>query len=159
MSHRHVLLPKAVPVRRPWLEATVILGVAFLIALYAFYRSGDRPSEYEYSTTMGTVLDTRIVVDSMRESRYGGLIYYRIEADVSFEIQGRQQERWLTASETTTARELLMARLSNKPKACRVYWRPDHPENARCEFQIPSPPGQSTQAGRTGCGKGRETVG
>jgi hypothetical protein len=147
MSHRHVLVSRAVPVRRPRLEAAVILGVAVLIALYAFYRSGDRPSDFEYVTIMGTVLDTRIVVDSMRENRYGGLIYYKVEADVRFEIQGRQQERWLTASETTTARELLMARLSTKPKFCRVYWRPGHPENARCEFQIAAPSGQSTQAG------------
>jgi hypothetical protein len=89
----------------------------------------------DHLTAQGNVSDTRIVIDHIRDSQYGGLIFYRIEALVSYEIEGQTQNRWLVASEITTAREFLVAKLADHPKACQVYWLPNHSENARCRFQ------------------------
>jgi hypothetical protein len=52
----------------------------------------------------GSIRETRIVVDHIVDSQYGGLIYYPVEARTRYEFEGRTQERWLTASEITTTR-------------------------------------------------------
>jgi hypothetical protein len=137
MSHSHAKVTGAFPSapRRLWLE--VIFGLAFfgLAAVATLFITTDRESNHDFFTSTGTILESRIVVDSMRESGFGGAILYRIEAHVTYDLDGRQQDRWLPASEVTTARPLLAARLASNPKTCMVYWRPNHPENARCQLK------------------------
>jgi hypothetical protein len=109
----------------------VILVIVFFMAVRLPQGSIDN----RYLTAGGKVTETRIVIDHIQDSQYGGQIYYRIDAHVSYQIDGQVEDRWLTASETTTARELLSAKLATQPKTCQVYWFPNHPENARCRFQ------------------------
>lgn len=135
MSHSHIRVPKPVQRFRPW--SAILMGAVavVLVALFGLGRVIEWPSKTDHSTTTGQVLETRIVVDHLRYNSYGGLIYYRIDAHVSYQIQGQQQDRWMTASETTTEREVLAVKLSSHPKTCLVYWFPKHPENAQCRLQ------------------------
>jgi len=137
MSHSHIRVHESPPQRNLWLETT--FGVAFVafVAIAAFYVPGIWHPLYDldHLTAPGNVSDTRIVIDHTRDSLYGGQIFYRIEALVSYEIDGQTQNRWLTASEVTTERGRLASKLAGSPKSCQVYWLPDHPENARCRFQ------------------------
>jgi hypothetical protein len=94
----------------------------------------DWHSDLDDSTAKGKILETRIVVDHIRESYYGGRILYRIEARVKYQIQNGQQERWMAASEATSEREVLSFRLEPSPINCLVHWPPKHPENARCQL-------------------------
>jgi hypothetical protein len=113
-----------------------MVGVALaLVALIGLGRVIEWPSNTDHSTAAGQVLETRIVVDHLGESQYGGVIYYRIEAHVRYELHSQQRDQWMTASEATTEREVLAVRLSSHPKTCLVYWFPKHPENAQCQLQ------------------------
>lgn len=134
MSRRPVRLSKPMQRRRPGLK--IVLGALTILfmALFAFSRL-ERTAGRSYFTAAGTVEETRIVVDHVWDSRYGGQIYYRIEAHVNYEVEGQAQDRWLTASEITPQRELLLTRLEPPPKTCQVYWAPKHPENARCRLK------------------------
>lgn len=85
------------------------------------------------------MLDTRIVLDHIAESRTGSQMYYRLEARVSYKDEAQssspRQDRWLVASEVTQTHELLVMLQEKKPKACRVYWIPKHPETVKCQLE------------------------
>lgn len=134
MSRAHVRVPASPPRRRRWMEFVLGGMMVLFIALFATMRL-ERNAGRSYFTTPGTVLETRIAVDHISDSRSGGQIYYRIEVHVSYSVEGLEQDRWLTASEATTEREQLAARLAARPKTCRVYWVPKHPENAKCRLE------------------------
>lgn len=91
-------------------------------------------SSPNYETAKGRVLGVRKVVDSTRDSIYGGRIYYRIETHVQYELNGKTQDRWLRASDDMP-RETLALKLAHNPTECLVYWIPDHPENAKCSLR------------------------
>jgi hypothetical protein len=103
--------------------------------IFAFGRLIVPPSHDHYATANGSILETRIVVDHIRDNQYGGLIYYRVEARTRYELEGHSQERWLTASEITTTREELVAMIAAHPKTCLVYWFPKNPENVKCRIE------------------------
>ena len=134
MSHSHIRVPRPAPQRDPWLEFVVAASIVVLVALLAFGGFVGRSFDETNVTATGSILETRIVVDHILDSQYGGRIFYRIEARTSYEFQGQSQDRWLTASEITTARELLQAKLASRPKYCVVYWVPGHSENAKCRL-------------------------
>jgi hypothetical protein len=136
VSHSHIRVHEVPPQRNLWLEAGA--GIAFFVAVAVLYIAAKvwHPLyDLDHLTTEGKISDSRIVVDHTRESLYGGQIFYRTEALVSYEIDGQTQNRWLTASEITTERARLASKLADSPKTCQVYWLPGHPENARCRFK------------------------
>lgn len=135
MSHSHIRIPKPLPRRNRWTEAVILALFAALAALYVVDKSYDWSADRQYSTAEGKILETRIVVEHTSESRYGGQIFYRTEARTRFAVNGQEQMRWLTASEPTTTRELLAAKLSSNPTQCEVYWAPNHPETAKCRLE------------------------
>jgi hypothetical protein len=106
------------------------LMIAF-IALFAQSRLAGRSN----SSAIGTVKESRMVVDHTSEGQFGGTIYDRMELRVSYAAAGEQQDRWLTASDVTSDRDWLAAKLASHPKTCQVYWDPRHPENARCRLE------------------------
>jgi hypothetical protein len=116
-----------------------VAGIAFflgvVVVLCIAVRVLHPVYDLDHLTAEGNISDSRIVVDHTSESMYGGKIFYRIEALVSYEIDDQTQNRWLIASETTTDRGLLASKLVGSPKTCQVYWLPNHPENARCRFK------------------------
>jgi hypothetical protein len=135
MSHSHVRVPRTPPQRRPRVEVVLAASVFVAIAFLAFGSLFvGQPSDEVHASAIGSILETRIVVDHIVDSQYGGGIFYRIEARTSYDFQGQSQDRWLTASEITTARELLQAKLASHPKYCVVYWVAGHSENARCRL-------------------------
>jgi hypothetical protein len=137
MSHSHIRVRESPPRRNYWLEAAFGIFFVALVAVASLYaiRIWHPLYDLDHLTALGNVSDTRIVIDHIRDSPYGGKIFYRIEAQVSYEIDGQTQNRWLTASETTTERGRLASKLAGSPKTCQVYWLPDHPENPRCRFK------------------------
>jgi hypothetical protein len=134
MSHSHVRVSRPPSQRRPWTEIVLAVSLVALMMLLTFRNFLKWPSDEDYVRATGSILETRIVVDHISDSEYGGRIFYRVEARTSYEFQGEPQERWLTASEITTERELLEAKLAIHPKYCSVYWVLGHPENAKCRL-------------------------
>ena len=134
MSHSHIRVPKPAKRDSPWIPIIGTVLIVVLVAWLAFGRLFQWPLNPNDTTADGKILETRIVVDHLRDSQYGGLIYYRIEAQVKYQIQGKEQEQWIAASEATTDQILLAARISSHPKTCLVYWPPNHPDNAKCRL-------------------------
>jgi hypothetical protein len=134
MSHSHIRVCKPLPPRKPWLERTFIVTYVLLVAVVFLFIWWDRPHEPNI-VTEGKILATRIVVDNIRHTRFGGRVDYRLEAHVSYDLNGSPQDRWLTADTVGTSRETIAAQIDGNPRNCLVYWRPNHPESARCQLQ------------------------
>jgi len=136
MSHTHVRAPKAEPPPPPKLLPLLIAGtlVGLFCVLYVAGRIRDSAYDTSHLTTQGKISETRIVVDHILDTSWGGKIFYRLEAHVAYQIDGQTQDRWLTASGVDASREFLSLKLANHPQTCQVYWSPGHPENARCRF-------------------------
>jgi len=138
---RRSKLPARPARRRIWLGVVFASALVLIPAVYWVSRAGEWfvPS---FDSTAGEVLETRIVLDHTRESEFGGSIFYRLEARVKYRIPVRTsatlpelpEDQWLTASDPTTAPELLKAAQAKKATACRVFWIKNHPETAKCTF-------------------------
>lgn len=137
MTHTHVRLAKPGPAshRSYWPDFAIGGVLVVLIALYAVNQLWIVPQRTAYSYTYGSVTEARIVVTRTQESTSGGRIYYQIQAHVRFDLNGQAQDRWLPASDETTAREFLTAQLTPQPTKCRVYWPPDHPQDLKCRLR------------------------
>jgi len=135
VSQSHIRVAKPAKPRNWGVEAAIGVVAALLAALYVATRFWDGFSRPPRVTAEGRVSETRIVMDHIQDSHYGGMIFYQIEAHVSYELDGRRQDRWLTASEITTERLFLASRIATQPKTCEVYWSPGHPENAKCRLE------------------------
>ncbi len=134
MSHSHIRKPKEEPSQQSWLTVAIGATLVIFLAIAVSIKKYDWQIDADHLTATGKVLETRTVVDHIKDSQYGGGIFYRIEARVQYQIQGVQQERWMAASEATTYREMLSLRLDPPPKSCTVHWPPKHPENAKCQL-------------------------
>ena len=115
-------------------ELTACLVLLLFIAMFALTRLY-RNTAASYFTSNGTVEETRITEIQMPAGAQGGLSLFRIEARVRYSMHGTIRDRWIAASEPTTARELLEERLKPAPKVCIVYWSPRHPENPNCTLK------------------------
>jgi hypothetical protein len=138
MSHSHIRVDKAaqLPTPKPqyvfWACVTcIVLGVGAY-----FLWSNLRASEFweRHSSVEGTVSETRVVVDHIRDGGYGGHIYYRLEALVAFHAEGQDEDRWLTVPADSMDRATLTALASGHPKSRLVYWIPGHADNAKCRL-------------------------
>jgi hypothetical protein len=140
MSHSHIraVVPKTSEVIPLWLRlfagACVVLVIAFTI-LFVTHPNPELGPVGGYRTAEGKILQTRIVIDHADNSTYAGRIFYRAEARVLFEQNGKPQDRWLVALGPTVDRGLLAVRLAAHPQTCHVYWAPDFPENPRCRLE------------------------
>jgi hypothetical protein len=117
-----------------WLLVVAGNGACLLLVLVWAARTRDDAYDTSHLTAEGKISEIKIVVDHTVDSMYGGRIFYRIEAHVTYEIEGQSQDRWVTASEITSFREMLKAKLARQPQSCQIYWTPGHPENARCRL-------------------------
>ena len=134
MSQGHIRKPKPEPSQQPWLAVAIGATLIVFLAITVLIKEYDLHIDADHLTAAGKILETRMVVDHIKDNQYGGGIFYRIEARVQYQIHGVQQDRWLAASEATTYREMLSLRLDPPPKSCTVHWPPKHPENARCQL-------------------------
>jgi len=138
MSHTHIRFRAPKPEMRLkasfWLLVVAGIGACLLLALILIARTRDDAYDTSHLTAEGRISEIKIVVDHTVDSLYGGMIFYRIEAHVTYEIEGQSQDRWVTASEITSFREMLAARLARRPQNCQIYWTPGHPEDAKCRL-------------------------
>src|ERR1700739_2853736 len=86
----------------------------------------DRP----WPSVTARVLATRIVTLGAQDGYYRGVILYRAEAHVIYQLNGKQMERWLPASGMHSDRVYLAFWLSQKKsKTCIVHWNPNNPSD------------------------------
>lgn len=115
----------------------VALGLAILLIAVAavfFAANWIHSSPSHYVTASGRILEIRRVVDNARDTLYGAKVSYRAEVHVQYLVDGQIQDRWLRASDDLS-QETLLLKLASRPTECLVYWKPNHPENARCSLK------------------------
>ena len=129
--------PKTLPKMSLWGKiaiCAVSIGLAILLGVTYIYKSAHNEPDRNAIRQIGSILETRLVIDHTADSIHGGRIYYRIEARTRFAAQEQRQERWLLASDITSNRDRLDALLAKHPKECVVSWNPGYPENAQCQI-------------------------
>src|SRR5271168_5306798 len=114
MSRSHIRVSVATAPRKPWLERMFAVGFAILFATIPIFIVWDRPHEPDIISE-GKILGTRIVVDNIRHSLFGGRIDYRLEAHVTYNLDGKSQDRWLTADTVSKSRDLIAAQVAGNP--------------------------------------------
>jgi len=137
MSHTHIRAEKSIPPAKPQYALLALMGWIVIGVAAWFLWSNLRASEFwdTHSSSEGSISETRIVLDHIRDSQYGGGISYRLEAHVSFTAEGHAQDRWLIVPEDSTDREWLIAKVATQPKTCKAYWPTGHPESAKCTLR------------------------
>lgn len=137
LSHRHIRLEKAPPPPpRIQLVFWICSGIFFVAVMSVIFWQNLRASEFwdTHSSTDGAVSETRVVFDHVGGGQYSHYFYYRLEAHVTFRAEGKDEDRWLIASEPSELRSMLAAKPAKSPHRCEVYWATGHPETARCTF-------------------------
>lgn len=135
MSQTHTKKQKQSPERIVWWKIAYLpAGVLMLFLTVYLIANWIHSSTETYITTNGKILEIRKVVDSTRETFYGGKIFYRIEVHVQYTVKGQMQDRWLSASDGLTY-ERADLKLATHPTECLIYWHPNHPENAKCSLK------------------------
>jgi hypothetical protein len=141
MSHPHIRVPKSVPEpqRHIWLEYVLAGTIAvMLIAAVMAVRVSPLLFSPQHETVYGSVLETRIDVVNSGSGYYGGYIDYQIKARVRYQLELKEQEQWMPASEISRSRRLLQLQLAESPKLCLVSWAVGHPEHPRCRIELPT---------------------
>jgi hypothetical protein len=135
MSKSHLIKPEQPAPPIVWWRlalGTAILLVPF-VALF-FISNGVHSFPSTYKIAAGKILEIRKVVDGTRETKYGGMIFYGVEAHVQYQADGQILDRWLRASDDLP-RESLLLKMAAHPTECVVYWPPNYPENAKCSLK------------------------
>jgi hypothetical protein len=117
-----------------WRTGLVVLILGLLLGTLYFSSSWVHRFPSTYSTTTGTILEIRKVVDRSLDTSHGGRILYRADAHVQYTADGRPQDRWLRASDDLSPDDLEV-KLAAHPSGCLVYWPPNHPEDAKCSLR------------------------
>jgi hypothetical protein len=138
MSQTHIRIAQPEPPKTNAVRVIMILilsGLVLFCIMAVAVRLVDLWHEPAYITTSGQIEQTRIGVAYTRATSFGGRIYYRIEALVSYQIDGKPTKQWLVASPPTLSREMLLARTSQNPTKCVVYWTEGNPANVQCKIE------------------------
>lgn len=95
MSHSHIRVHETAPQLKPQLAFWAFLVCIVLVVVSLFLWSNLRGAEFweKHSSVEGMVSDIRVVLDHALDSQYGGQIYYRLEAHVTFRAEGHEQDR------------------------------------------------------------------
>lgn len=126
MSNHHAR-PKPSNYKDSSLAMLVLIAVVFtFIGLWVFEKER---VEAPWPSVAGRVLETRVAVVGSREGGYRpGVILYRVEAHVTYTVNGQAFDRWLPASDVYGDKADLEFWLSEKKdKLCIVHWNPKNP--------------------------------
>jgi hypothetical protein len=109
-----------------------ILFVALLVVLVLFVIAFRHPVEPQlWPTATAHISGTRIVAVAAEERRFqSGTILYRIEAHVTYQMNGKRVDRWVPASGMKRDKLYLESWLSHKKQdSCQVRWNPRNPDD------------------------------
>jgi hypothetical protein len=135
VSQTHLRKRKVAPRKSGWGSHLLTVVVVLAIVLIVGGRVLPRFQKTGRESSLGKVLETRIVIVSTGESSVGSYAYYRIEAHVTFDMNGEKQDRWISASDDNSNRAELELQILDRPGTCVVSWSPRHPENAHCSLK------------------------
>jgi hypothetical protein len=109
-----------------------ILFVAFVVVLVLFVIAFRHPVvPQSWPTAMARISETRIVAVAAEEHPFqGGTVLYRVEAHVTYQMNGKHIDRWVPASGMKRDKPYLESWLSHKKQdSCLVRWNPQNPDD------------------------------
>jgi hypothetical protein len=85
--------------------------------------------DLDWPSVTGQVIETRIIVVGTTPQVYrSGVIKYRAEAHVVYDLNGIHHDAWVPASNVVSDRMYLAFWLSlKKSKTALIYWNPQNP--------------------------------
>jgi hypothetical protein len=109
-----------------------ILFVAFLVVLVLFVIAFRHPvAPQSWPTATAQISGTRIVAVAAEEHPFqSGTVLYRVEAHVTYQMNGKRVDRWAPASGMKRDKPYLESWLSHKKQdSCLVRWNPRNPDD------------------------------
>lgn len=109
-----------------------ILFVALIVVLMLFVIAFRHPVvPQSWPTVTAHISGTRIVAVAAEEHPFqSGTVLYRIEAHVTYEMNGKSIDRWAPASGMKRDKPYLESWLSlKKQNSCLVRWNPQNPDD------------------------------
>ncbi len=107
--------------------------VLALIAVPFYQRYLKSRIDLSHPSVAGTVIETRITVVGTQPQTYrSGIIEYRVEAHVTYDLGGVHHDAWVPASNVGADRAYLAFWLSlKKSKQALIYWNPRNPADVQ----------------------------
>lgn len=122
---------------KPWREkrgdrlVTMLFVVLIVPLILAFFLFSHKDDKRPWPTATAHLSGTRIVAVAAEEHAFAsGSILYRVEAHVTYEINGKRIDRWAPASGMKRDKPYLESWLSHKKQdSCQVRWNPQNPND------------------------------
>ena len=109
-----------------------ILFVAFVVVLVLFVIAFRHPVvPQSWPTATAHISGTRIVAVAAEEHPFqSGTVLYRVEAHVTYQMNGKRVDRWAPAAGMKRDKPYLESWLSHKKQdSCLVRWNPRNPDD------------------------------
>jgi hypothetical protein len=105
---------------------TFLFFVVIVPLIIGFILLSQKEDKRPWPTATAHVSGTRIVAVAAEEHPFqGGTVLYRVEAHVTYEVNGKRVDRWAPASGMKRDKAYLESWLSHKKKdSCLVRWNP-----------------------------------
>jgi hypothetical protein len=127
MSNHHARPKRRERFGAIFVPAVVVVSIVLVLIASPFYQRHLKSRiDLSRPSVTGKVIETRIIVVGTQPQAYrSGIIEYRAEAHVIYNLNGVQHDAWVPASSVETDRAYLAFWLFlNKSKQALIYWSP-----------------------------------
>ena len=122
---------------KPWREkpgdrlVTFLLVVLIVPLIIGFMLLSHKDDKRPWPTATAHISGTRIVAVAAEEHPFqSGTVLYRVEAHVTYQMNGKRVDRWAPASGMKRDKPYLESWLSHKKQdSCLVRWNPQNPDD------------------------------
>jgi hypothetical protein len=133
----NILRPKTSAARKQFWQilATCMGLVLFVVIFLVFKHHQQLRVEDTWASTDGTVIDLRIVPETVVNSKYGGAVLYGMEVLVNYSANGSHQQRWISVRKgPVSADSAKWLAFRWKGQLCTVRWNPTSPDKPIVEL-------------------------
>src|SRR5277367_1250361 len=138
MSNHHVRPKRSDRFSGMLVPAVAVISVVLALIAVPFYQRYLKSRiDLSHRAVVGKVIVTRItVVGTLPQAYRSGIIQYRAEAHVTYDLNGVHHDAWVPASSVEADRAYLAFWLSlKKSRQALIYWNPRNPADIQAVLQ------------------------
>jgi hypothetical protein len=115
--------------------ATVKVAAACILAVALFALMQRNTQEAKWSSTSGTIQDTRIVADHALQTKWGGQLTWKAEYSVAYSVASRKYAVWSNSGIRSESEDGVRLALPRSLPSCRVRYKPETPGVSMADCQ------------------------
>jgi len=108
--------------------ATAKVAAACVLAVALFALLNRNAQEAKWSSTSGTIQETRIVADHALQTKWGGPLTWKAEYSVAYSVASREYAVWADSGIRSESEAGVRLALPRSLPSCRVRYNPETPE-------------------------------